>query len=163
MAITFSADEIYTMAEQIERNGAAFYRKAARGASGRQAADVLLDLARMEDDHERTFRQMKADLAGHERAEATFDPIGEGALYLHAMVEGKIFDFTVKPADRLSGAEGLADILHAAIGLEKDSILFYVTMKGMVPKGSGQDRIEDIIQQEVGHVATLSEKLTALG
>ena len=29
MSTKFSADEIYEMAEQIERNGAAFYRKAA--------------------------------------------------------------------------------------------------------------------------------------
>ena len=29
MAFDFNADEIYEMAQQIERNGAAFYRKAA--------------------------------------------------------------------------------------------------------------------------------------
>ena len=31
--ITFNADEVFEMAEQIERNGAAFYRKAAQGAA----------------------------------------------------------------------------------------------------------------------------------
>ena len=34
MAITFSMDEIFAMAERIERNGVAFYRKAAKGVSG---------------------------------------------------------------------------------------------------------------------------------
>ena len=33
MAITFSADEIFEMAEQIERNGAKYYRQAAKGTS----------------------------------------------------------------------------------------------------------------------------------
>ncbi len=163
MAITFNADEIYAMAEQIERNGAGFYRKAAEGTPDEGAKEMLLGLAAMEDEHEQTFAQMKADLARHDRAEATFDPMGEGALYLQAMVEGKIFDLTVKPADQLSGAESLPDILTTAIGLEKDSILFYITMKGMVPGDGGKARIDDIIQQEVGHVVLLSKQLAALG
>ncbi len=31
----FNADEIFEIAEQIERNGAAFYRRAAEGRAGR--------------------------------------------------------------------------------------------------------------------------------
>jgi rubrerythrin len=163
MAITFNADEVYTMAEQIERNGAEFYRKAAENTPDADAGKMLLELAEMEVDHERTFSQMKAELAGHERATSTYDPAGEGGLYLHAMVEGKIFDFTVKPADKLTGAESLGDILNTAIGLEKDSILFYVTMKGMVLVDHGKGRLDEIIDQEVGHIVTLSNKLQALG
>jgi rubrerythrin len=80
MAITFNAEEIYTMAEQIERNGADFYRKAAEGASDEEIAQMLLDLAAMEDEHERTFSQMKAALADDERVATAFDPENEGAL-----------------------------------------------------------------------------------
>ena len=162
MAILFNADEIYAMAVQIERNGAEFYRKAAQGAGGKPAAKMLLELADMEDDHERTFTQMKDQLAESERTGQTFDPAGEGDLYLRAMVEGKIFDFTVKPADSLTGAEPLQSILQTAIGLEKDSVLFYVTMKGMVSTDSGKQRIDDIIRQELGHIGLLSKKLTSL-
>ncbi|HUS90252.1 MAG TPA: ferritin family protein [Phycisphaerae bacterium] len=163
MAITFNIDEIYTMAQQIERNGADFYNKAAENSADAEAARMLRELAAMEVDHEKTFTQMKAELARHERATSGYDPAGEGALYLHAMVEGKIFDFTVKPADALTGAESLPDLLQTAIGLEKDSILFYVTMKGMVPSGGGKGRIDEIIDQEVSHIATLSNKLQAIG
>ena len=163
MAITFNADEIYSMAEQIERNGAAFYDKAADNSADEETARMLRELAAMELEHEQAFTQMKAELAAHERATSTYDPDGEAGLYLHAMVEGKIFDFTVKPADKLTGSEGLREVLTTAIGLEKDSILFYVTMKGMVPESSGKGRIDDIIDQEVSHIATLSRKLQAIG
>ncbi|MCD6304058.1 MAG: ferritin family protein [Planctomycetes bacterium] len=150
------------MAEQIERNGAAYYRKAAEGAAGKQAAETLLELARMEDDHEKTFSRMKADLAGAGGAE-TFDQLGEGELYLQAMVAGKVFDPTAAAADELTGTESLLQILERAIDLEKDSIVFYVTMKSMVPDEAGKQRIGDIIDEEIGHIALLSKKLLALG
>ena len=73
------------MAEQLERNGAAFYRRAATAdglATDQQA--LLLRLASMEDDHEQTFREMRAELTGKEKAPTVFDPDGEAALYLRA-------------------------------------------------------------------------------
>ena len=160
--ITFNADEVYEMAEQIERNGARFYRKAAAAADA-AAKKILLDLAAMEDDHERTFAQMRARLGEADRAETAFDADNQGALYLRAMVEGKVFDFRSDPSERLTGAESLAEVFHTAIGLEKDSIVFYLTMKETVPDSAGAERIDDVIQQEISHIATLSKQLAALG
>jgi rubrerythrin len=157
--ITFNADEVFEMAEQIERNGAGFYRKAAGLAPGKTASALLLDLAKDEDEHEETFAQMRSQLSAAERAETNFDPEGEGALYLHAMVQGRIFNFKAVPADKLTGAESLQDILRIAIELEKDSILFYYTLRKMVPEEAGKARIHDIIDQEVGHIAKLSKRM----
>ena len=50
--------------------------------------------------------------------------------------------------------------LEIAIGLEKDSIVFYQSMKSAVPKDLGQQRIDDIIDQEIGHILTLTKQLT---
>ena len=157
--ITFNADEVFEMAEQIERNGAGFYRKAAGLGHGKPAAELLLNLAKDEDEHERTFTRMRSQLTAAARAETNFDPEGEGALYLHAMVQGRIFNFKAVPADKLTGAESLQDILRIAIELEKDSILFYYTLRKMVPEEAGKARIHDIIDQEVGHIATLSKRM----
>ena len=55
MAIKFNANEVLAMAEQIERNAAAFYRKAASSHPAKHNQDFLLKLAAMEEDHERTF------------------------------------------------------------------------------------------------------------
>jgi len=161
--INFNADEVYEMAEQIERNGAAFYRKAAENMQSPNLHKTLLGLASMEDDHERTFHDMRSELPAHQRTEEKFDPTGEGALYLRAMVQGKVFDPKSNPADRLAGSERAGDVLRAAIEMEKDSIVFYLTVKKMVPGEGPRGRIDDIIEQEMGHVATLSSQLAAVG
>jgi len=52
MGYDFNADEIFEMAEQIERNGASFYRKSAESIDDPAEKKLLLDLAAMEDEHE---------------------------------------------------------------------------------------------------------------
>ncbi len=160
--ITFNADEVFEMAEQIERNGAAFYRTAAQNLQGQEIQKVLLDLALMEEDHERAFHAMRTELPPHLRTEEKFDPTGEGALYLHSMVHGKVFDPKAEPARDLKGSEKPGDILRAAIEMEKNSVIFYLTVKKMVRLPASQSRIDDIIEQEIGHVATLSKQLASL-
>ncbi|MBN1456465.1 MAG: hypothetical protein JW912_01280, partial [Sedimentisphaerales bacterium] len=63
MGITFSADEIFEMAEEIERNGAKFYRKAAKNAATKDIKDMLVNMAVMEDGHEKTFAEMRKELS----------------------------------------------------------------------------------------------------
>ena len=75
--ITFNADEIFEMAGQIERNGARFYRKAAERADG-ECREMLLRLAAKEEDHERTFAAMRAELGPQQPT--TFDPDNEAPL-----------------------------------------------------------------------------------
>ncbi len=158
MSITFNADEILQMAERIERNGARFYHLAAENASG-PARQALLDLAKMEEDHERTFAQMRSELSPAERRATVFDPTGEAGLYLHAMADGYVFDIRKDPAELLRGGEPLEEILATAIELEKDSIVFYVQMRELVPQRLGRERIEAIIKEELGHIAQLNKRL----
>jgi rubrerythrin len=162
MSIDFSADEIFEMAEEIERNGARFYRKAAGGIEETHSHQLLLDLAAMEDEHERLFASMRKDLSRQERATDVFDPYGEAALYLKAMADGAVFNLKKDPSEELTGDESMEDILRTAIGLEKDSIVFYLGMKEMVPERLGKPRIESIIKEEMKHVADLSSALAGL-
>ena len=157
--ITFNPDEIFEMAEQIERNGARFYRKAAESA-GDESRSLLEELAAMEDDHEKTFATMRAELSGAEKRPITADPDNESALYLRAMADGKVF--ADDPSQRLTGGESMADILTTAIGLEKDSIVFYESIKEFVTKNDAPKRIDGIIRQEIGHIVDLTGHLEAL-
>ena len=157
--ITFNADEIFEMAEQIERNGARFYRRAA-GPAGGEGRDLLLRLAEMEDDHERTFADMRAELPPAGRQSTAFDPDNEAVLYLQAMADGKVF--RCDPSEALSGQEPMEEILDVAIGLEKDSIVFYQSMKDVVPAAAGKETLDAIIRQEIGHILDLTKQLEAL-
>jgi hypothetical protein len=67
MSVPPTADEIFEMAEQIERNGARFYRRAAQGFTDSRGRQLMLDLATMEDQHEKVFAGMRAELLQQER------------------------------------------------------------------------------------------------
>lgn len=159
MSATFNADEILEMAEQIERNGAKFYRKAAGAAADEPAKTMLLELADMEDNHEKTFAEMRRGLSAKEQASSVFDPDSQAALFLQAIADGHVFDVKADPSETLTGNETLTEILRTAIGLEKDSVIFYIGMQDLVGETLGRDRIDTIIREEVSHIATLSEEL----
>lgn len=162
MSFKFSAGEVFEMAKNIERNGARFYRKAADQFERETAAHLLNELAEMEDDHLKTFIEMKAELSAREVESTVFDPYGESGLYLQAMASEHVFDVKVDPSEALTGTETLEDILKTAIKLEKDSILFYYGIKSVVPDVLGKERLDDIIEQEFGHISILSKKLSEL-
>lgn len=159
MRFKFNADEIFEMAEQIERNGAKFYRRAAELFKGPQTGQIFLGLASMEDEHEKIFAAMRASLTEQERKETVYDPDGQAVLYLRAMANGFVFDIKAEPAKRLTGKEKMEDILKMAIGFEKDSIVFYLGIKDVVPERLGKERIDAIIKEEMSHIASLSKNL----
>jgi len=166
MSYDFSADEIFEMAEQIERNGSRFYRKMAENISDKSIRELLLDFASMEDGHERVFASMRADLSDKEREPRVFDPEDEAALYLRALADLRVFnekaeDGFVLPED-LSEIEKGIKVFREAIKQEKDSIVFYLGMKGLVSENLGREKIDSIIKEEMKHIRLLSNKLTSL-
>ncbi|MDA8085502.1 MAG: ferritin family protein [Nitrospiraceae bacterium] len=157
MADFFNAFEVFEMAEQVERNGSAFYRKAAGAAKDEGLKEVLLQLSGMEQEHVRIFSSMKQELSGQPWAEG-FEEENEAVLYLRALASGEVFDQKENPAD-LVETMSMTDVLRKAIALEKESIAFYTGIKELVPAEFGKGRIDDIIREEMRHVRMLSERL----
>lgn len=155
MAYDFTAKEIFEMAKQIERNGVAFYRNAAKSVSDASEKEMLLELARMEEDHEATFIKMEAELKGKETTPTVFDPEDEAVQYLKSLADTRVF------FEKEIDLSSMKSILKAAITAEKDSIVFYLGMKELVPEKLGKDRIDGIIKEEMGHIRLLGKKLTA--
>ena len=160
MAMPFNADEVFEMAEQIERNGGKFYRAAAEKFPA--VSEMLLGLAAMEDQHLKTFANMRAELSGTEVEEPVFDPDGQAQMYLRVMADGHVFDIKADPVEQLAARNTPEDVLKMAIGIERDSIAFYVGLKEAVSHRAGKEKVEDIIKEEMGHVVTLNEKLQDL-
>jgi rubrerythrin len=161
MSITFSADEIFEMAEELERNGSKFYRQAAKNFKEPAKQQLLLSLAEMEDQHEITFEAMRSQLTEAEKEISTFDPDDEAGMYLRAMADGHVFDVSQPPSEKLTGSETFTDILKIAIGCEKDSIVFYLGLRDLVPAKEGKDKIDAIIREEMGHISILNKQLNA--
>ena len=162
MSITFNAAEILEMAEEIEINGAKFYRKAAEGINDKETRQFLLDLAVMEDKHKKTFEDMKNELSDPEQKTTTFDPDHEAAMYLHAMADGHVFDLKEDSSQNLTGSETTEDILEMALKAERNSIAFYVGLKEFVPTEVGKAKVEDVIAEEMRHIVTLNQNINYL-
>jgi rubrerythrin len=160
--LDFSADEIFEMAQQVERNGGRFYRRAASLAKEAGSAPFFLKLAGMEDAHEKIFARMRGELTAAERVKRVFDPENQAPAYLRAWADGHVFDVRSDPAEKITGKERPEDILKMAIGLEKDSIVFYLGMKHAVPERLGRARVDEIIQEEMSHIDLLSRELQTL-
>ena len=155
MGMPFNADEVFEMAEQIEKNGAKFYRAAAEKFP--TISQVFLDLAEMEDQHLKTFAAMREELSGSESDPPVFDPYDEAQMYLQVMADSHIFNTDL--VEQLSDCKTPEDVLKMAIGVERDSIVFYVGLKESVSQRAGKDKVEAIIREEVKHIAILKKKL----
>lgn len=152
----FNAKEILEMAEQIEKNGYDFYKKAAADVADAEIKGFLDELAEMELKHEDTFKELKADLTSKEKEEVVFDPFEETALYIQALADTRVF--YQKTIDTTSAVE----VLKEAIVAEKESIVFYLGMKDMVTEAAGKARIDEIIREEMKHIQILSTQLLRL-
>jgi rubrerythrin len=162
MPYDFNANEIFNLAVRIEENGARFYRKAATFQKAETNRAVLEKLAAMEDRHKFTFEKMQKQLSESEKRTTTFDPNNEAVQYLAAMADSHGGEGSPAAADALTGNESIQEIIQIAIGLEKESILFYLGLRDMVPPEMGRDKLDEIIDEERRHIVQLNGFLRKL-
>jgi rubrerythrin len=158
MADTFDACGVFEIAEQIERNGAKFYSEAAEIFDDDNMCDTLRQLADWETEHERIFAGMKERLSDPDRTSAS--PKREQLVNdPKAMAGLAVFGIRPDPRDELTGTESRDDVLRRALEKEKESIAFFEGLKDFAADKAGKDKIDDIIKEEMGHIATLDKLL----
>ena len=155
MSVKFNADEIFEMAEEIERNGAEFYREAAQKAPDEQTKKMFLDMAKMEEGHLATFQGMRKSLTDQEKASSTFDPDNEAVMYLQAMADFCGLEGKKSYDEKLTGNETIKEIIDIAINAENESVAFYLGLEEIVPVKAGRDKLEAVIREELSHVRYL--------
>jgi rubrerythrin len=148
MQTTHDGSELAQVAIAAERNAADFYRRAGKVCP--QIAGLLERLAEREEEHLDRIRTRLEDLGTAETADAE----GKRSGYLAAIVglhagEGN------RKAQELSPDASRDDILLRAIEGEKGAILFYAGLKDRITDAQGAQFLEDLIQEEMGHVAEL--------
>ena len=161
MVITYTADEIFEMAEESERNAAEFYREAAERSSNEETRKLLLDMSATEIEHLETFQNMREKLSAEEGM-SIFDPLGRSAMFLQSMADARTWEGRINPTQELSGNETTKEIIEIALEAEKEMVVFYVGLKDMVYFKAGKDKVEEIILEELGHISALLKKLKSL-
>jgi rubrerythrin len=162
MTVNFTAFEIFEIAEQIERNGAKFYRLAAKKAKDRSMNQFFLHLAEMEDNHEIIFGDMRKSLQDESADTRVFDPNNEMIYYLKAIAKSAGWEGKSAPRIELTGSEEPEQIIKAAIDAEKSSINYYLGLKEFVASQSGKKKVDEIIKEEMNHVVILQKHLEQL-
>ncbi len=145
--------ELLELAIEIEKNGRFFYEVVARlNRNDQQIVKAFSELATREQQHENTFRDMLVRLGGYRPQQ---QHAGEHYQYIRDLARSSIF--TGERVQALVTDKPMTDLeaLEISIGFEKDSILFYSEMRGMVPQQE-QDIVDIISNEERKHLSELA-------
>jgi rubrerythrin len=152
MSETSIGKEFLELAIEIEKKGRFFYEIVARLNRNREIGDVFARLATREKEHENTFRDMLSHLGGYRPHQKH---TGEHYQYIRDLAESSIFHGERVQALLTRKAMTDVEALEIGIGFEKDSILFYSDMRGMVPR-QDQEIVDVIINEEKKHLSELT-------
>lgn len=154
----FNAHEAFELAEQIERNGGIFYRRAAEVVNVPSVKDFLLELASMEDAHESYFASLKRRFV--QDGNVGFPDLDQQMLgYIQALVDGEVFGKIQDPELQIDSDTTLEELIEIALDFEKNTVIYFTTLKKLVPIALGKDKIDALIEEEIRHIAMLAEKL----
>jgi len=159
MVVQFNAFEIFEIAEKIERNGSKFYRRAAELFDDSRTHNMFLRLAEWETTHEQIFVDMRNELSAQGPEFRTFELENNVVFDAQSMAGLAVFGNRMEPSEELTGKESITDILKSAVEKEKDSIVFYTGLRAFIPITAGQDKIGDIIREEMHHIRILNQSL----
>jgi rubrerythrin len=157
--MSYNADQILTTAIEIEHNASAYYRDASRVVRDVALSGTLHELSGMEQRHAETFTAMRSELSDEERSVQPFDPGDEMNFYLEGMKGLHGWEGKAGPNARLSGNETVGELLEIALRAEQDTVFFYTFVKEFVPVSRGRAAVEEIITEEMRHIATIKRYL----
>jgi len=159
MGIDFNICEIFNIANELEKNRADFFRRAAEKFRDKKIRNALLELAEQDKYNAYIFARIKEGFSETECPPTVFDPDDVDHLYLKAMAEEHVCNFDA--CKNLMGNESLNEILQMAIRMEKDALAFYTGLKNFVAKGSVEN-VDLIIKEKLKHIGILNKKLSEL-
>ena len=150
--------ELVEIAVEIERNGRAFYAENAKNMSTPAIKDVFAYLAGEEEKHISLFQKLANALCAEETASSYAD---DYYAYINALAGEHVFTKQNSGYVRAQNITKAGEALDIGIAFEKDSILFYETMKPLFPEEE-RYMIDLLIEEEKGHFKTLREAKDAL-
>ncbi len=162
MSQIFNAYEIFKISIQIEKNGKNFYSAAAEETRDEQFKKLFTELADWESKHVTLFEKFRDNLPSEVKFEDVFDPDNLIHLYLESVADSTVF---IKESDMkktVSECESIIEILEKALEFEKDSVVFYSSMRSIVPDDLGKAEIDKLIQEELFHVGQLTKEIKSL-
>ena len=146
----FSIQEVLEQAVQTEKLGCQLYLGMARKFEKDDKLRKLFEiLAMKEQEHERTFSDLKEKIADRE-----VENWEEVSNYLRAIVESEYFLGKDKSLTSLDKLKNVEDAVRYAIGFEKETLLYYHAIQDMLRE---KDILPKLIDEERSHIVWLDE------
>ena len=146
----YSLTEIVEQAVQTERLGYQFYTSMMeRFRDDKGLKDLFSALASAEVKHEKKFSELKAAVK-----EAPYENMDDVSLYLRAISESEFFLGREKALPSLEGVKTVKDAVDYAIGFEKETLLYFYSVRDIV---GNSGVIDDIIEEEKSHIIWLGK------
>ncbi len=154
----FNDAEALLIAISIEERGAALYQRAVEIVSGDDVRAVLRRLLEDETRHAARFRAMYDALLEKRSAQQPYP--AEAAIFLRAIAADVVYKGGVMGQAMEGGLDSIAAVLHAAIGAEKDSLLYYLALQEHA-RADLRAALKAIVAEESGHLSELQGYLHA--
>lgn len=152
MASFFRANEIATIAVEIEKKGREFYLSLEKSATNPKTRELFHYLANEEAKHQGIFQSLAKRLGEIELpAWATSEEYGayiQGLIESHALFTDQDSDLKAEVVDNEKAA------IRMAMSFEKDTLLFFMEMETFVPD-TEKDAVRECIQEERVHLSKL--------
>jgi rubrerythrin len=152
MAI-FTAAEALEMAMEIEKNGEVFYTAVAQKSADPEVQALFEDLAAQERGHYRVFQKMLGAVEPALELPAT--EYDEYQTYVQSALDNALFAGPDKALALAKQAEDRETALRAAMGFEKDTMLFFYDLREMVGEAD-QEAVSNVIREEKKHLRRLA-------
>lgn len=159
----FNANEIFSIAVKIEENGQAFYHEIAKSTEDSDIKKLFEKLEREELDHKNRFLCLKSSLPDSALQETIWDPHNEIDSYLKMLADMNIFSSQNDVEEKLKDIKSIKDAVRFAISFEKDSVLFYFSMKDFTRETKGREFVDQLIEEEKKHLKSLALLLDSCG
>ncbi|MBA7512255.1 hypothetical protein ES705_04259 [subsurface metagenome] len=153
MVNIFVGSEIVELGIQIEKNGRDFYNALVEQLKNQKAKETFKYLAGEEEKHIAVFQNILDSVHKYEPPESY---PGEYFAYMNALARDYVFTQKDKGREIAKNVKGDKEAISLGIGFEKDSIIFYVGMKKVVPEYDHKI-VDRLITQEQDHLRQMSE------
>jgi len=153
MGVFFSGRELIEIAIGIEKNGATFYDSLAGSTKNLEAKGTYKYLADQEKEHAGVFQRMLGSVGEYKPPETYTE---EYNLYLKALIDSLVFTDDKVTLEMARKVKSDAEAIQVAMGAEKDSILFYIEVRGVVRR-SERRVVSEIIEAERSHLRQLMD------
>lgn len=150
------ARELIRMAKKDEDVGVVFYEALAEKVTDPKLGERFLEIRKQEETHSKRFQEMLDGLGDYVPRE---DSSGDYEGYYSAFLSKHEYMQDQDSVEKARNAASDVDAIKLALAQEKDTLLFFLEMKELIPSGQNREFVQAVIEEEREHITELSEML----